>query len=41
MTGVPVMPTVGWMFPHGSDDAVTGVPRWFSQTTAPLGADSA
>ncbi len=41
ITGVPVMPTVGAMSPHGSDPDGTGVPRWVDQTTAPVAADSA
>ena len=35
MTGVPVIPTVGWMSPQGSDAAGTGVPRWFDHSTVP------
>ena len=40
MTGVPVMPTVGWMLPHspGTVDGSSGVPRWLDQSTRPLSA---
>src|SRR5437773_4347388 len=30
------MPVTGAMFPHGSDDASTGFPRWAFHTTAPV-----
>ena len=41
ITGVPVIPTVGEMSPHGSDREGTGVATWVDQTTAPVVADSA
>jgi hypothetical protein len=41
ITGVPVMPTVGEMSPHGSDPEGTGLARCTDQATAPVAADSA
>ena len=41
MTGVPVMPTVGLMFEHGSAAAGTGAPSCVDQAIAPVAADSA
>jgi hypothetical protein len=41
MTGVPVMPTVGEMSPHGSELLGTGVPRCADQITVPVVADRA
>ena len=42
MTGVPVMPTVGVMSPHGQvGSTAPGVPTRVDQTTAPVAADSA
>ena len=41
MTGVPVMPTVGAMFPHGSAAAGTGAATRRDQTTRPVAAESA
>ena len=40
ITGVPVMPTVGLMSPHGSSEAGTGLARWVDHTTAPVAEDS-
>ena len=41
MTGVPVIPTVGVMSPHGRSVAGTGVPRCVDHATAPVLADRA
>ena len=41
MTGVPVMPTVGVMFPQGRPVVGTGLPRCADQATAPVAAESA
>ena len=41
MTGVPVIPTLGVMSPHGSELAGTGVARCLDQATFPVPADSA
>ena len=41
MTGVPVIPTVGSMFPHGRSADGTGWPRRVDHTSAPLVADRA
>ena len=40
MTGVPVMPTVGVIFPQGRLADGTGLPRCVDQTTAPVAAES-
>jgi len=41
MTGVPVIPRVGEMSPHGRDPEGTGVPTCDDQTTAPVAEESA
>ena len=40
-TGVPVMPTVGEMSPHGSEEEGTGVPTLLDHKMAPVFAASA
>ena len=43
MTGVPVMPSTGWMLPQGSRPGSdgTGVPTWVDHKMAPVLAASA
>jgi hypothetical protein len=41
MTGVPVMPTLGMMFPHGSAEEGTGAATWRDQTMVPVVAERA
>ena len=41
ITGVPVIPTVGVMSPHGRPPAGTGLARCDDQSTAPVAAESA
>ncbi len=36
MTGVLVIPTVGWMSPQGSSEEGTGAPRFTCQARAPV-----
>ena len=40
-TGVPVMPTVGLISPHGRSPEGTGVPTWLDHRTAPVLAANA